>query len=503
MIFDLRWINSYTKNLIFNNRERDMCGVFGASSVGYCPDLVREVVLGLFDNQHRGQESAGLAWSNGSLVWVKKDYGLVADVFKESDILDISLDAPTMLIGQTRYATSKPSKALTKGKSSMLIPPQFTEVLELGKIALVHNGNIPSLDAKIKELEALGVVFNRDSNTDIIDTEYMLKKIIYLAEHCGNDLVSAVEQFIKTTEGSFSAALIYRKGVIVFRDGYGNRPMFWFKDDKDTVFFSSETCALDNLGESINMLNAGDILLLPSDLSLGYRLKLISVGARRQELAQCDFEDLYLARPSSRTFGDVHTRDFREEIGAELARLFPVSDADFVSFVPESGLYYARGFHLFSGLPFQFIYEKNSYVQGRAFISPTPEDRAVYSQIKNKLVRHVVRHKKIVLADDSIIRGDTIRLKIKELKDAGALEVHLRIGSPRFVNPCHYGIDTPTRSELISAQMSDEAIRIYLGADSLKFTPLDSLKTVQAKCGYDPNDFCKACYTGIYPIPLI
>lgn len=466
-----------------------MCGIFGAISATPDERLPEWVFFGLSHLQHRGQESAGVAYSNGKTVRIEKNYGLVNQVFTSKTIKEIVDHKPTIIVGQTRYSTSG-------GRSKRNIPPQYLDTTMRGRIALLQNGNIPNVEEKIKELEKVGVVFNRDCSESVNDTEYMLKKIIWLIEEQNLEPIEAIKKFMHLVNGTYSSALLFPDRVFVFTDPWKNRPLFW-TESEDTFFFASETCALNDHGLSIREVGSGQII----ELKPGRKPKIIQ-GLRKFPLAQCIFERIYFSRPDSRTFGKEDDESFRNRLGQELAELFPVNNADFVSYMPESGAPAAEGFSEKSGKPLRRIYIRNSYLPGRGFINPTLKDRETYSRWKYHLLRKKVNGKVIVLVDDSIMRAVTLKGKVKQLKKAGAKEVHVRISAPPTVKPCHYGIDIPTEEELFASTRSEEEIRYFLDADSLKFLPVDSLKAVINKGKEDPQNYCQACFTGEYPIPL-
>lgn len=472
-----------------------MCGIFGAVSYKPEPQLPEWVFFGLSQLQHRGQESAGVAYSNGELVRVYKGEGLVSHVLTDNKIKEIADHHPTMMIGQTRYSTSK-------GTSSQNIQPQFLDVLS-GRIALVHNGNIPNLEEKKKELigDSNGQVgISLEAN----DTEFMLKKIFFLMTKNGGNAEEAIKEFMAATNGSYSAALITKNAVYVFRDPWGNRPLF-ISSKEGVILFSSETCALEDYSEKIIEIPPGRrVKITPVD---DYYHCFVDVEGYqavpiRTPKAHCVFEKIYLARPDSQTFGKELEGEFRFRLGQKLANLFPVSGADFVSCIPESGRPASEGFSFQSGLPNISIYARNPYILGRTFINPNPGDRASYSKKKYHLMKWSVKDKCIVLVDDSIVRGNTMKGKVEELFKAGAKEVHLRISSPPVVSQCFYGIDLPTKEELIASNKSEEEVREWLGATSLKYLPVESLRDVLEEGKEKASSFCQGCFTGEYPIPL-
>ncbi len=480
-----------------------MCGIFGAISAKPEPLLPEWVFFGLTQLQHRGQESAGVAYSDGNQLWVDKGEGLVSHVLTDDKIKDITGHNPKLIIGQTRYSTSK-------GTSSRNIQPQWLDTLQ-GRLALVHNGNIPNLEEKKTELMRISN-WQVDINNEANDSEFMLKSIFFLMIKNGGNVQEAIREFMKTTNGSYSAALLTKNAVCLFRDPWGNRPLYFTPKD-ETYLFASETCALEDYSSKIFEIEPGRIVEFKLERfeSWGDKSNFVNVSGwqefceNKKQLAHCVFEKIYFARPDSRTFGKEAEGSFRFRLGQELAKLFPVPDADLVSGIPESGRPAAAGFAFESKLPTLDIYTRNPFILGRTFINPNPGDRANYSKKKYHLMKWVLeyaKNKSVVLVDDSIVRGNTLKGKVAQLLSAGAKEVHLRISSPPVVSQCFYGIDLPTREELIAFNKSEEEIREWLGATSLKYLPVSALERVLQGGGEASENFCRACFTGEYPIPL-
>lgn len=476
-----------------------MCGIFGAISAKAEPQLAEWVFFGLSQLQHRGQESAGVAYGDGELVQVYKDEGLVSHVLTENKIQEIVERKPKLIIGQTRYSTSK-------GTSSRHIQPQFLDILS-GRIALVHNGNIPNLEEKKKELIATSngqVGISSEAN----DTEFMLKKIFFLMTQNDGNVEKAIKKFMETTDGSYSVALLIKNTVYLFRDPWGNRPLFISSSKDGVILFASETCALEDYSSNIVEVPPGRRVKITSvDGSLNCFVNVEGHQAIeiKNPKAHCVFEKIYFARPDSKTFGKELEGSFRFRLGQKLANLFPVPNADFVSGIPESGRPAAAGFAFESKLPTLDIFTRNPFILGRTFINPNPGDRASYSKKKYHLMKWVLeyaKNKSVVLVDDSIVRGNTLKGKVAQLLSAGANEVHLRISAPLVMNQCFYGIDLPTKEELIASNKSEKEVQEWLGATSLKYLPISALGEVLKEGGEEPSNFCQACFTGEYPIPL-
>lgn len=469
-----------------------MCAIFGAIAKKPDPDLILKVIIGLSRLQHRGEESGGVVYSNKRQVWIHKKFGLVSQVFTPDKIQEIRKRGPTMIIGQTHYSTSG-------DRSERNIPPQWVEPSR-GRIGLVHNGNIPNLEQKKRDLEAESggqVRFDEDVLELMNDSEFMIKKIDWLISRNNLDVSLALEKFMEVTPGSYSAALLLRDGVYLFRDSYANRLLYWIETD-DGIYFSSETCALNDYdSDKIKEFTPGGIVEISSDGTIG---KVTKVNSSHRSLAKCVFEDIYFSKPSNLTYG-TSSYEFRFNLGRRLAKLAPVSGANFVSYIPDSGRVAAEGFAFESQKPIISIYERDYYV-GRTFISPDPKTRAMLAKIKFTLIVGAVRNKKVVLVDDSIVRGTVMKQRVDEIIKAGAVEVHVRISAPPTISPCYYGIDMKTKDELIAARLSVEEIRKQEGATSLFYLPLEQLDENIIESGRDPKDSCKACFDGNYPIPL-
>src|SRR3989344_259586 len=420
-----------------------MCAIFGAVSRKYYPELVDQVILGLSKQQHRGEDSAGAVYTNGRYVKHKKGFGLISQVLAPM-IPEIKAHQPTMIIAQTRYKTSG-------NNSTRNIPPQWIDT-HRGTFGFVHNGNIPELKRKMLSFEAQakgGVEFEYDDNYPLNDTEFMLKKIFWLMDHqYDGNMQAAIRDFMYTTIGTYSAALLHREGIYVFRDPWGNRP--YFRTDGDgAIFFASETSALKGLGNIVE-IKPGQILHLNPD-----NKKLIQVGSisKKAPLAHCIFEEIYFAKPTSRTFSDEVEANFRFRTGQKLwDTLAPgfSSGVDFVCYMPESGRHAAQGFSFQSGIPLIDVYERDPYVT-KTFIHPDPEYRKYLADLKYNLIPGRVKEKNIILIDDSIVRGTTLEKRIKELFLNGATKVHVVIASPPIVDECHWGIDMEQKKDLIAS----------------------------------------------------
>ena len=474
-----------------------MCAIFGAIAKKPDPELINKVIISLAKLQHRGEESAGIVYGNNKQVWIHKKYGLVSQVFTPDTISTIKNRQPTMIIGQTHYSTSG-------NKSERNIPPQWVEPSR-GRIGLVHNGNIPNLEKKKEALliDAGGDVrFDEDSVETMNDSEFMVKKIDWLMRSkCRNDAFEAIKKFMTVISGSYSAALLTRDGVYIFRDSYANRPLCFIETDAG-IYFGSETCALKDFGGEIEDFTPGKIMEIMPNGTIGKitRVNHPTLGGNQ---AKCIFENIYFSRPDSYGFTSNTEAYFRFLLGQELAINYPVDNADLVSCVPESGRQAAQGFACQSNKPNIDILVRDHYV-GRTFIRPNQEDRERLAALKYILIeeKELIKNKVVVLVDDSIVRLTTMKRLVPMILKAGAREVHVRISAPQTISPCCYGIDMPGKNDLVAANFSVEDIRKKVGAASLEYNSLDSLNSVIKKCGRNQTDFCNACFTGNYPIPL-
>ncbi len=467
-----------------------MCAIFGAVAKRLNLKIVDDVILGLYHQQHRGQESAGIAYTDTEFLRTEKGFGLVSSVFDEKLTDKIKSVMPMMMIAQTRYSTSK---TLDKAKNSTLsIPPQWVHVLR-GRFALIHNGNIPYIDAKNRVLSSLGVKVYKTDN----DTAYMLKYILCFAEKHDWDLIAGISEFINSTSGTYSAALLSEDAAYLFRDPWSNRPFFW-TETEDGFYFGSETCAFSDITKKrLTTVEGGQIIkLTPKGPPEIYQ-------ARKERPAHCVLEHIYFARPDSLTYGREIEDEFRFRSGIKLAELFPLPEADIITYMPESGKPAGEGFAFHAKKPLRAVYIRDSYLPGRGFIAPRQEERARYSKMKYHLMSHLVKDKKVVMVDDTIMRMITLAGKVVEMKEAGAKEVHIRIAAPPTISPCFYGIDMPSREELVASHMSKDEIRDRMRADSLEYLSLDALNTILEGGGQNPDHYCKACFDGSYPIPMI
>ncbi len=457
-------------------KPREACGVFGVHAPG--SPVAHLTYLGIYALQHRGQESAGIATSDGEHLTVVKDMGLVSNVFDDRTLAALDGD---LAIGHTRYSTTGSSM----WKNSQ---PVFRDCVHT-QFALAHNGNLVNT---AKLAEEAGVL----PGTVTSDTDAMAELISRaVAEHGSDDegaLVPAMVEVLPRFEGAFSLVVMDRRRVIGVRDPRGFRPLCLGKLDSGWVL-ASETPALDVVGAHfVRELDPGEMVVIDDT---GVRsLRPFETDSVDPKL--CLFEFVYFARPDSQLYGrSVHAA--RVAMGEKLAEQAPV-EVDLVMGVPESGIPAAEGYSRRSGIPFGHGLVKNRYI-GRTFIAPSQEMRALGVRMKLNPLRDNIEGKKLVVVDDSIVRGTTTRAMVQMLRESGAEEVHMRISSPPYRWPCFYGMDTGSRAELLAANMEVEEIRAYLGVDTLAYMSLDSL--IDA-IGAPGAGFCTACLTGEYPVAI-
>jgi amidophosphoribosyltransferase len=454
------------------DKLHEECGVVAIS--GH-PDAARQVYMGLYALQHRGQESAGIAVADGTNLQNIKGMGLVADIFTDEVQSKLTGD---MAIGHTRYSTT--------GDSALLNAQPIRVDSTKGLIAIAHNGNLVNLGTVRSRLERAGAFFQTTSDSEII-----LQLIAHSRE---TTLVDAIADSLGQVEGAFSIVMMTRDRIFAARDPRGFRPLSMGRisndDGPDTVVFASETCAFDLLHARYERdVEPGELVMVSRDGSITTRKYASGVPQ-----SSCIFEHVYFARPDSRIYGRW-VQDSREQMGRQLARETSV-EADLVVPVPDSGVTAAIGYAAESGIPFRFGLIRNHYV-GRTFIEPEQRVRDFGVRLKLNPVRNLLAGKRIILIDDSIIRGTTSRKIVRMVRAAGATEVHLRISCPPTISPCFYGVDTPSKKDLIAANNSVEEIRQFIEADSLGYLSLDGL---QKACDAGPHlGYCVACYTGEYP----
>src|SRR6478736_2453121 len=459
------------------DKFREECGVVGVYAH---PEAETLAYLGLHALQHRGQESAGIVTSNGLTLNTHKAMGLVADIFTEETLARLR---GTLAIGHTRYSTA--------GDSALLNAQPIMVQSNKGMMALAHNGNLVNALEIRQKLESQGSIFQTNSDTEVIVHLIALSKEQTLPE--------AVADALRRVEGAFSLVMMSNDRVFAVRDPRGFRPLAMGRipalegQKHDTIVFASETCAFDLIGaEYVRDVKPGELIVVGPE---GINSRFYSTAAPQ---SSCIFEHVYFSRPDSIVFGRA-VQTSREELGRQLAREAGV-EADLVVPVPDSGVTAAVGYSSESGIPFRFALIRNHYV-GRTFIEPSQSVRDFGVKLKLNTVRSLLEGKRIVLIDDSIVRGTTSRKIVRMIRSAGAKEVHMRISCPPTISPCFYGVDTPRKKELIAANNSVEEIRKYIGADSLAYLSLTGLK--KACHDGEKTTYCTACYTGQYPTNLV
>src|SRR5947208_12597089 len=455
------------------DKFHDECGVVAIFSH---PEAEKLAYLGLHALQHRGQESAGIVSSDGLVSRVHKAMGSVADIFTE-DVL--SKLHGTLAIGHTRYSTA--------GDSALLNAQPILVQSNKGAIAVAHNGNLVNATAIRARLESQGSIFQTNS-----DTEVLVHLIALSKEHT---LPEAMADALRRVEGAFSLVMISPDRIFAARDPRRCRPLAMGRmpalagEKQDTIVFASETCAFDLIGATYERdVRPGELIVVGPE---GITSRIYATPAAQ---SSCIFEHVYFSRPDSLVFGRP-VQDSREELGRQLARESP-ADADIVVPVPDSGVTAAMGYASESGIPFRFGLIRNHYV-GRTFIEPRQSVRDFGVKLKLNPVRSILEGKRVVLIDDSIVRGTTSRKIVRMIRSAGAKEVHMRISCPPTISPCFYGVDTPSKKQLIAANKSVEEIREFIGADSLRYLSLEGLK--KACDDGAQTRYCTACYTGSYP----
>ncbi|WP_456480118.1 amidophosphoribosyltransferase [Nautilia sp.] len=424
----------------------------------------------LFAMQHRGQEAAGISSSDGKHIKTVKDRGLVTQIFKEEHFKILK---GNMAVGHTRYSTA--------GDDSILDAQPVFARYGLGEISIVHNGNLVNAREIREELIKKGAIFQTN-----MDTENLIHLIAknYEKKRLKDRIIDAV----KKIKGAFSLVILSRSKMFVIRDPFGFRPLSLGKLKSGGYIVASETCAFELVGaEYVRDVKPGEMITFEND-------EIKSEMIFEPTPKQCIFEYIYFARPDSNIFGK-NVYSVRKQMGRELARELPV-DADMVVPVPDSGVAAALGYAQESGIPFEMAIMRNHYV-GRTFIEPTQEIRDLKVKMKLSPIKHKIAGKKLVVIDDSIVRGTTSRRIVRMLKEAGAKEVHMRIASPATTGPCYYGVDTPTKEELIASKLSTEEIAKYIEADSLAYLSIESIvKAVKDK----KDNYCFACFDDNYPI---
>lgn len=445
-----------------------MCGIFG---IYPHKDAANFACLGLYGLQHRGEESSGIITRDKKKIHLHKGLGLVSDCFDEKNIRSLRGD---LAIGHVRYSTC--------GSSNIKNAQPFYVKSKIGDIAIAHNGNLTNTLQLNRELENKGALFQTTMDSEIIAH--------LLAHSQSKDLKEAVIWSLSKLEGAYSLVLMLNDILIGARDTFGWRPLCLGKLDGAYVL-ASETCALDLIGaEYIRDIQPGEIVFIYKD-----RLESV-MSIKKTRCAFCIFEYIYFARPDSNIFGhNVYLA--RKKLGEQLAAEYP-AQADLVMPIPDSGMFAALGFSEASKIPFEFGLIRNHYI-GRTFIQPTQEMRDFRVKIKLNPLKQVLNGKRIIVVEDSIVRGTTSKMRVKALRQSGAKEIHMRISCPPIKFPCFYGIDFPTRKELIASKNDINWVRDFIGADSLEYLSLEGMLNSMPLA---KENFCTACFSGQYPNEL-
>ena len=443
------------------------CGIFGIHGSRYCAS---DVYYGLFSLQHRGQESCGIATNDDASIECVKGMGLVSDVLSSDKIKGLKGD---IAIGHVRYSTAGGSVP----ENAQPIVTQYSK----GTLSIAHNGNLTNANELKRELEDKGAIFHTTTDSEVI--AYLIAQ-----KRSSNPSVEeAVKEVMGIIKGGYALLVMSPRKLIAARDPFGLKPLVMGRLD-DAVIFCSETCALEAVGaDFIRDVNPGEIVIVENG-----DIRSIDSGLKRP-MKKCVFEYIYFARPDSVIDG-ISVASARREAGRILAKKHPC-DCDIVIGVPESGIDAALGFAAESGIPYEKGFVKNSYV-GRTFIKPSQEQRQQAVKIKLNPISAVVKGKRMVIIDDSIVRGNTIANQVNMLRNAGATEVHVRISSPPFMHPCYYGTDVPDEDYLIACQHTIPEICEIIGADSLGYLEPEDLDEM---LGGDEFRYCDACFTGNYP----
>ncbi len=458
------------------DKLRDECGVCGIFLKSKADERLSAKLsyYALNSLQHRGQDSAGIAVSDGESVRVHKAMGVVSEAF-DAQTLDSLLGH--IALSHVRYATA--------GSRSIENAQPMVQSSKLGTIAVAHNGQLVNYEQLKELLDDSGCTFNSTSDTEVI--------VKLIARSYKKGLERALSDTIQMIKGSFALCVMTEKSLIAARDPNGIRPLCLGKLD-DGWIVASESCAIDAVNaQFVRDIRPGEIVIINEDGVLSFEF------GERTSKRTCVFEYVYFARPDSVIDG-IAVQEARYALGAQLARESAVN-ADVVVGVPDSGLGAAIGYSKESGIPFAMGIVKNKYI-GRTFIAPTQKEREDMVFVKLNAVPCDIRKKRVIIIDDSIVRGTTSRRLVQILRRAGASEVHFRISSPAVRFPCYFGINTPTRNELISATHSSEEIREMIGADSLAFLSADGLMEACRSCNSERFGFCRGCFSGEYPISV-
>jgi amidophosphoribosyltransferase len=453
--------------------KKENCGLFGIFGDR---DAVQKTYFGLFSLQHRGQESAGIASSNGEFIQCYTGMGMVPRVFRDGSQILEKLANP-MAIGHVRYSTTGSSKAINS--------QPFLAEYSRGQVAVAHNGNLVNASLLRDEYEAYGSIFKSTCDTEIII--HLLAKPTHVSKP------DPLAHVLNHLQGAYSLLFLFDNRIEAARDPYGVHPLCIGQTEKGAYVVASESCALDAIGANfIREVEPGEIVTLDKN-GLSSRF-FVTPGTVKP--AHCIFEHIYFAKQNSFFFGE-NVHEFRKKLGRRLAVEYPV-DADVVIPVPDSGTSAAIGYSQQSGIPFDMGMVRSHYV-GRTFISPSQDLREQQVKLKLAVVKEAVEGKRVIVVDDSIVRGTTTRGKIRSLRQAGAKEIHMRSSCPAIRCPCFYGVDFPTKEELLANGRTLQQIKEFLEVDSIGYMTLEGLLSCAA---LPPDHYCTACWSGKYKIPI-
>lgn len=451
------------------DKPSDECAIFGIFN---SPEASNFTYLGLYSMQHRGQESSGIVSTDGELLYRYAGMGLVANVFNQANLKDLQGKSA---IGHNRYSTT--------GASFLRNAQPLRVESHLGPIALAHNGNLVNSYEIRRELELQGSIFQTTIDSEVI--------VHLMAKSGHSNVLDAISESLKKVQGAYSLLIMTNKYLIAVRDPNGFRPLVMGERPDGAIVFASETCAFDITDTKyIRDVLPGEMIVIDS-----FGTKSFFPFSKRPS-SLCIFEYIYFSRPDSYIFNDSVYK-VRKQLGFNLAKISPV-EADVVISVPDSANVAALGYSEASGIPFSMGLIRSHYI-GRTFIEPDQKIRDFGAKIKYNVVREVIADKRVIIVDDSIMRGTTSRKIVKMIRNAGAKEIHMRISAPPTINPCFYGIDIPTHKELIAATHTLDEIQQYLRVDSLAYL---TLETMHAAAGnsQSPSKYCDACFTGKYPV---
>ena len=469
--------SKFSSNSIHNfviardDKPKDECAIFGIYNSTEASNFT---YLGLYSMQHRGQESSGIVTSDGELLYRFAGMGLVANVFNQTNLKELK---GKMAIGHNRYSTT--------GASFLKNAQPLRVESHLGAISLAHNGNLVNSYDIRRELELQGSIFQTTIDSEII--------VHLMAKSKAGDILEAIFSALKKVQGAYSLLIMTNRYLIAVRDPNGFRPLVMGERPDGAIVFASETCAFDITDTKyIRDVEPGEMVVVDH-----FGVKSFYPFSKKPD-SLCIFEFIYFSRPDSYIFNESVYK-IRKQLGVYLAKIQPV-EADVIIPVPDSANVAALGYSESSGIPFAMGLIRSHYI-GRTFIEPDQKIRDFGAKIKYNVVRDVINNKRVIIVDDSIMRGTTSRKIVKMIRNAGAKEIHMRISAPPTINPCYYGIDIPTHKELIAATHTIDEIKKYLRVDSLAYLNLETMHNSAGQSA-DNSKYCDACFTGRYPVPF-